>query len=215
MTVFEEKAMALRHILGDLGAYSRALQPRFALRGYQLEAAGPIVDSIREGRGRQFALVFSRQSGKDELIAQLVAYLLTIYQRAGGGIVLGSPTLRPQSEISRRRAMARLDNPLSAALQGTTASAFSRDGQVVGVGRAEAYYLSAAPTTNARGATASLLLLANEAQDIVPERWDAVFLPDGGIDERDDGFRGDGVERPDAARAADAASAGVGAGRWA
>jgi len=43
--------------------------------------------------------------------------------------------------------------------------------------RAEAYYLSAAPTTNARGATASLLLLANEAQDIVPDRWDAVFDP--------------------------------------
>lgn len=145
--------------------------PGQALRGYQLEAAGPIVDSIRNGRGRQFAIVFSRQSGKDELIAQLVAYLLTLYQRAGGGIVLGSPTLRPQSEISRRRAMARLDNPL------TAAGAFSRDGQVGGVGRAEAYYLSAAPTANARGATASLLLLANEAQDIVPERWEAVFDP--------------------------------------
>lgn len=102
--------------------------PGQALRGYQLEAAGPIVDSIRNGRGRQFAIVFSRQSGKDELIAQLVAYLLTLYQRAGGGIVLGSPTLRPQSEISRRRAMARLDNPL------TAAGAFSRDGQVGGGG---------------------------------------------------------------------------------
>jgi hypothetical protein len=29
--------------------------------------------------------VFARQSGKDELIAQLVAYLLTLYQRAGAG----------------------------------------------------------------------------------------------------------------------------------
>jgi hypothetical protein len=75
--------------------------------GYQLEAAGPIIDSIRNGRGRSFAPVFARQSGKDELIAQPVAYLLALYQRAGGGIVPGSPTLGPQSEISRCRAMAR------------------------------------------------------------------------------------------------------------
>ena len=45
------------------------------------------------------------------------------------------------------------------------------------MGKAEAYYLSAASTANARGATASLLLLANEAPDILPERWDAVFDP--------------------------------------
>ena len=33
--------LALKAILGDLGVYSRALLPNYALREYQLEAAGP------------------------------------------------------------------------------------------------------------------------------------------------------------------------------
>jgi hypothetical protein len=40
-------------------------------------------------------------------------------------------------------------------------------------------FLSAAPTANARGNTADLLLVANEAQDIHPDTWDAVFAPMG------------------------------------
>jgi hypothetical protein len=40
-----------------------------------------------------------------------------------------------------------------------------------------ARFLSAAPGANARGQTADLLLVANEAQDIRPEIWDAVFDP--------------------------------------
>jgi hypothetical protein len=48
---------------------------------------------------------------------------------------------------------------------------------VVRVGRATARFLSAAPGANARGQTADLLLVANEAQDIRPEVWDAVFDP--------------------------------------
>jgi len=38
-------------------------------------------------------------------------------------------------------------------------------------------FLSAAPTANSRGNTADLLLVANEAQDIHPDTWDAVFAP--------------------------------------
>jgi hypothetical protein len=45
------------------------------------------------------------------------------------------------------------------------------------MGQAEVRFLSAAPTSNARGETASLLLVANEAQDIEIDRWDAVFDP--------------------------------------
>ncbi len=62
-------------------------------------------------------------------------------------------------------------NPLTRGL------AWSRDGNTVGVGRASATYLSAAPTSNARGATASLLLVCNEAQDVAADRWDSVFDP--------------------------------------
>jgi len=52
-----------------------------------------------------------------------------------------------------------------------------RDGYAVTLGRASARFLSAAPGANARGQTADLLLVANEAQDIAPDIWDAVFDP--------------------------------------
>jgi hypothetical protein len=47
----------------------------------------------------------------------------------------------------------------------------------VTLGKASARFLSAAPVANARGQTADLLLVANEAQDIAPDVWDAVFDP--------------------------------------
>ena len=67
-------------------------------------------------------------------------------------------------------------------LQQPTAAAFAgratvQDGYTVTLGRAGARFLSAAPRANARGQTADLLLVANEAQDIDPDVWDAVFDP--------------------------------------
>lgn len=162
----------LRQVLTDLRAWSHALAPRQALRPYQLAAAEAILAAIARGEGGTFALVFSRQSGKDETLAQLIAYLLTRHQLSGGSVVMGSPTLNPQSAISRKRLADRLDNRL------TKGQARSAD-HAIHLGKATAHYLSAGPQANARGATASLLLIANEAQDIDPARWDAVFDPMG------------------------------------
>src|SRR5919202_2863596 len=162
---------ALRRLYADVGAFSRGLLPRQALREYQLEPARAIVDSVLHRRGRQFALVFARQAGKDETLAQLLAYLLNLHQRAGGSIVVAAPTFRPQSLIGKSRLLARLDNPLNGG------RVEQRAGYVVGLGRASVRFLSAGPSANARGETASLLLAANEAQDIAPDRWDAVFDP--------------------------------------
>lgn len=162
---------ALGRLLGDVGHFSRGLLPRRALRGYQLEPARAIAASVREGRGLQFALVFSRQAGKDETLAQLTAYLLNLYQLRGGSIVIVAPTFLPQSAIARARLLERLDNPLN------RRRAVTRNGYVVELGRASARFLPSGPGANARGETASLLLVANEAQDIAPDRWDAVFDP--------------------------------------
>ena len=52
-----------------------------------------------------------------------------------------------------------------------------RAGTSVAAGPGRVRYLSAAPGANSRGATADLLLVANEAQDIEPDVWDAVFAP--------------------------------------
>ncbi len=114
--------------------------------------------------------MFSRQSGKDEMLAQTLAYLLCLYRLRGGSVVVASPTLRPQGTITRARLVSRLDNPLSRGILATAANALE-------VGRARCSFVSTAPSANARGETASLLLVCNEAQDVLPDRWDAVYDP--------------------------------------
>ncbi|MCC7024023.1 MAG: hypothetical protein IT338_14460 [Thermomicrobiales bacterium] len=157
-----------------MAAFSRILFPGRALRPYQVEPARAIAESVERGLGRSFAVVFSRQAGKDEMLAQLVAWLLTRWQRRGGSIVLAAPTFQPQAALMRDRLLARLEEPLPAAFTG---GASLHDGYAVTLGQASARFLSAAPGANARGQTADLLLVANEAQDIEPDLWDAVFDP--------------------------------------
>ena len=162
----------LRRALSDVGAFSTLLMPEHALRGYQVPAARAIAASVLGQAGGQFALVFSRQAGKDETLAQLLAFLLVRYARRGGSIVIAAPTYRPQAALSRGRLLERLrGSPVLAPLART------RDGYAVNVGKASARFLSAGPAANARGQTADLLLVANEAQDIAPNVWDAVVDP--------------------------------------
>jgi hypothetical protein len=158
----------------DVQAFSRLVWPERKLREYQAVVAAHIVRSVVRGEGRQFAVVFSRQSGKDEMLAQLEAYLLCRYNLRGGSIVVVNPTYRPQSAISRRRLLDRLAS-VDACLHTRTRG----DGYAVRVGRAVCSFLSANPLAQARGETASLLLACNEAQEVAPGRWDAVFDPMG------------------------------------
>lgn len=167
----------LRRALRDVADFSALLWPRTALRPYQAAPARAIAEAVRrnslekEYRGpNQFGIVFSRQAGKDEMTAQLLAYLLNLFQLRGGQVVMAAPTAR-QVTISKSRLLDRLNNPLNRGAVRTS------EGYIVRLGRAEARFLSAAPASNARGETASLLLVANETQDILPERWDAVFDP--------------------------------------
>ncbi len=160
--------------LGNIGAFSRGLMRGHALRAYQLEVAEAIIDSVLHQRGRSFAIVFARQAGKDETLAQTLAYLLLHHRESGGSIVVAAPTYRPQSLIARSRLLDRLDNDLARRL---TPCPTTEAGYIVRFGRASARFLSAGPLANARGETASLLLVCNEAQDVAPDRWDAVFDP--------------------------------------
>jgi hypothetical protein len=165
---------AARLALRDVAHFSRLLLPDRRLRSYQVEPARAIVESVERRDGRSFAVVFSRQAGKDELLAQIVAFLLLRHQRHGGTIVLAAPTFQPQATLMRDRLLTRLREPMLAAFAGP---ASVRDGYAVTLGQASARFLSAAPVANARGQTADLLLVANEAQDIAPQVWDAVFYP--------------------------------------
>ena len=161
----------LARVHSDIEAFSRAVFPGHRLRPYQAPFVAAVARSIMSRAGDSFAAVFSRQSGKDEVLAQLCAFLLSRYRLAGGSVVVATPALRPQGLIARDRLLARLDTPLTRTVTSV------REGTIVEVGKASARYLSAARTANSRGNTASLLLVANEAQDIEPDVWDAVFAP--------------------------------------
>lgn len=170
----------MRALLADPVAFARALFPSRRPRRYQAEAmravAAAVVARARGDRSHpaDFGIVFSRQAGKDEALAQLIAYLLTLFQRAGGSIVVALPTLRPQGILARDRLLERLTSERARAL-GLRPRV--QDGTIVRLGRAACHFVSAGPQSNARGQTASLLLVANECQDIRPERWDSVFAP--------------------------------------
>ncbi len=165
---------AMRGLFADIAPFSRGLMGQYALRSYQAEVARAIIASVRRGDGQQFAIVFARQAGKDETIAQTLAYLLAAYWQRGGSMVVAAPTYRPQSLIARARLLARLDNELARRLVPTSRTEAE---YIVRLGRASARFLSAGPGANVRGETASLLLVCNEAQDVDADRWDAVFDP--------------------------------------
>jgi hypothetical protein len=160
----------LRRLLSDLQTFSRYVYPDRALRAYQLRAAALLLGLVRRQAGGTGVVLMARQSGKDETLAQTLAFLLARYRRRGGEIVFGTPTLRPQGLVSRRRLAERLETPLHPGAE-------SRDGYQLRCGRCAVSFLSADPLANARGETANLLLVGNEAQDIDPAHWDAVFAP--------------------------------------
>lgn len=166
----------VRRALTDVDAFSAVLAPDHRLRPYQLGPARTIVESVLRPDPtdplRQFVTVFSRQSGKDEMLAQVLAMLLLRHARRGGTIVVAAPTFQPQAALSWDRLRDRL---LGCSL--TEPLTRVHDGYAISVGRATARFLSAGPQANARGQTADLLLVANEAQDIDPDVWDAVFDP--------------------------------------
>ena len=163
-------ATAARIILSDIEPFSKHILQR-PLRPYQLEPARAILSSILEGRGETFAVVMSRQAGKNETAAQIEAYLLNLFQRKGGQIVKASPTFKPQTVNSMMRLGQHLNNPWNA-------GRWSRPhGYILQLGNARCMFFSAQPSANVVGATADLLLEADEAQDITAEKWAKDFVP--------------------------------------
>ncbi len=162
-----------RAALGDIRAFSH-LALRRPLYAYQLAPARAIVDSVVHRRGREFAVLFPRQAGKNETQAQVEAYLLALFQRVpGASIVKAQPTFRPQALNARLRLEAALNHRLARGQWRT------RFGYLVQYHAAQMYFLSAEPSANVVGATATLLLHCDEAQDVRAAEWDRKFVPMG------------------------------------
>lgn len=163
---------AFRLWLQDIRWFSELILGK-PLRAYQLAPARAILESVLTGAGRTFAVMMSRQAGKNELSAQLEAYLLNLYQRKGGNIVKASPTFKPQTVNS----ILRLTDHLVNHWNGHRFR--KREGYIIELGKARGFFFSAEPTANVVGATADVLLEADEAQDIAQVKWDKDFSPMG------------------------------------
>ncbi len=143
------------------------------LHAYQVEAADAVVKSVLARDGESFVLLFARQSGKDELIANLILYLLARLGEIGGSIVCVQPTFRPQTVTAMDRLQSRAEQRSFFSLGG-----FHRtNGFVYKFLSARVAYLSADPTASVVGATADRLLIINEAQDVRPSVYDRRFAP--------------------------------------
>lgn len=142
------------------------------LRPYQSEPARAILNSIQKRLGLSIVIIISRQSGKDELGANLKAYLLARFVDHEVGIVEVNPTYKPQTI----NAIMRLENRLSANLL-TKLHWRKRSDFMRLFGKAKVSFLSGDTQANVVGATADLLLIVNEAQDIDPATYDKKFAP--------------------------------------
>ena len=77
------------NLIRDISCFSKAALGR-PLYEYQLRPLYPIIDSIRQRHGREYLLLFSRQSGKNEAMAQLLVYLLNVLRHKGGHMVFAA-----------------------------------------------------------------------------------------------------------------------------
>ena len=142
------------------------------MRDYQLEAAQAVLDSIRLHHGHTIVIIFSRQSGKDELAANLKAYLMARFIDKEVGIVEVNPTYKPQTINAIDRLEDRLSTNLLTRIHWHKRSDFMRK-----FGKVRVSFLSGDSQANVVGAVASLLMIVNEAQDIQPEVYDKRFAP--------------------------------------
>lgn len=141
-------------------------------RPYQAEAANAIAQSVINNQGKTFTVMCARQMGKNELSAQLEAYLLTLYAHRGGSMVKSAPSFKPQIVNSILRLKDTLQNgPLT---RGRWRGSF---GYMVLLKNASISFLSADKNANIVGATASLLLEVDEAQDVDPDIYDRSLRP--------------------------------------
>jgi hypothetical protein len=159
------------HLLASFADFTRK-GGGMTLREYQLAPALAILESVRCNLGLEFVVIMPRQSGKDELLAQLKAYLMRRLWFKDRGIVEVNPTYTPQTVGALLRLENRLDNNLTTQLRWRKRADFLRM-----IGQCRTAFYSGDGQANVVGATADLLLIINEAQDILPNVYAKKFAP--------------------------------------
>ncbi|MBI9043372.1 MAG: hypothetical protein JEZ06_02730 [Anaerolineaceae bacterium] len=142
------------------------------LRKYQVGVAEAVVDSVINNKGLSFVVMFPRQSGKNELQAQLEAYLLTLLSQTQAEIVKVSPTWKPQTLNAMRRLQRVLEQNI------LVKNIWKKEsGYIFKIGTARIFFFSGNPEANIVGATAGTLLEIDEAQDILISKFDKDIAP--------------------------------------
>jgi len=171
VNVFPVIVATLKKLLRDTLLFSEHASG-LRLRSYQESVALAIVQSVICGTGDTIVVLFPRQSGKNELQAQVETYLLTLYSQLDAEIVKVSPTWKPQS----LNAMRRLERVLKR--NQFTRSIWKREsGYIYRVGSARIFFLSGSQEASIVGATASTLLEVDEAQDVLIAKFDKDIVP--------------------------------------
>ncbi len=159
------------NMLRDINLFCQ-LGSDIRLRSYQRQAAQAIIDSVIQKKGYSFVVIFPRQSGKNELQAQLEVFFLSVFSPRQSEIVKVSPTWKPQSLNAMRRLERVIKRNVMSLGRWT-----KRSGCIYQFGQAMIHFLSGQPTSSIVGATASLLLECDEAQDVEISKWDKEIAP--------------------------------------
>ena len=159
-----------RPLIADIHKFVRA--GAISIRNYQKPAVDAIVDSVLHHRGLRFVVMFPRQTGKNEIQAQMENYLLFRFSEIGGQIVKVSPTWKPQSINAKQRFERVMTNN-----EITTRLARPSQGFQFVMNRSKIIFLSGDPNSSIVGATADLLLEVDEAQDVGKNKFDKEIAP--------------------------------------
>lgn len=162
-----------RRALSDIGEFS-AMIIGMPLRDYQLQWARHVYNSALSHTTETIVVEMARQSGKNEGSSHIETALCAARARDGGEIVKTAPTWKPQIVNSKRRFETRakqIEQRLPfLKYRGT-------QGYIIECNNSAIQFLSAAPTADVVGATASLLLIVDEAQDVEKDKFDKDFSP--------------------------------------
>jgi hypothetical protein len=173
MQATTDREAALRRYQRDMGLFSRDVIG-YPLYRYQVEWAQYALDMIAERRNEVLVVEQPRQSGKNETSAQLEVAVLARHGAKGGELVKCAPTFKPQIVNSRLRFATRAE---MAAERLPFLKVRASMGYMYRLGRAGITFLSADPGASVVGATASLALEVDEAQDVDAGKFDKDFSP--------------------------------------
>lgn len=162
-----------RRIQRDMGEFSRRAVG-VPLYPYQIEWANHCLAAMAAGEIATITVEMPRQSGKNETSAQLEVAALARFGKRGGAIVKTAPTFKPQIINSRERFGQRADMVMERIKWLKFKPSM---GYKYKLGRASIDFLSADPKASVVGATASLALEVDEAQDVDKANFDKAFSP--------------------------------------